>query len=83
MPGEPTTTVRSDHSMWQCNHNTGLGQRCGEINEMTDDYCTNCGSKRGLNDSAMSDDSSTIGTLVRVDKEGRQYWAYDDPAPHK
>ncbi|KAF5024421.1 hypothetical protein F66182_3507 [Fusarium sp. NRRL 66182] len=81
MTNEPTTTVRSDHTMWQCNQDTGLGQRCGEINEMSDYFCKNCGSKRSANASAISSDSSTVGTLVKVDNDGTEHWQYSDPAP--
>ena len=72
----PTTKVRDDHKYRRCNQSFRDGKVCGDENEMTDKQCVECKSKRNVNYDALDIYSRKLGTLIKVDDKGAEWWQY-------
>ncbi|KAM0417411.1 hypothetical protein ACHAPT_012560 [Fusarium lateritium] len=81
MPTELTTTVRRDHTRWECRRDSSIGDTtCGAVMDMTVDQCEGptCGALRGIGDYALNRSSEKIGELMALDNMGTEYWVYDE-----
>ncbi|KAM0420443.1 hypothetical protein ACHAPT_011735 [Fusarium lateritium] len=74
---EPTTTIRDDHEYWRCKQSFVDGKICGHKNSIADKQCTVCKSKRDVRDEALDTYMKKIGTLVKTDSKGTEWWQYD------
>jgi hypothetical protein len=68
--GTVTTTVRSDHTQWQC-------ISCWTTNSMTNQTCSNCKKLRFSQAMAVSDDGEILGNNAGLDKNGKEQWYYN------
>ncbi|KAI1060929.1 hypothetical protein LB507_010033 [Fusarium sp. FIESC RH6] len=73
-----TAQVRVDHTHWKCLQDIDDGDVCLQQNLMVLKQCERCKAKRDVKDEALNARMTTIGKLVRVDKNGTEYWEYSD-----
>lgn len=73
-----TAQVRVDHTHWKCLQDIDGGDVCLKQNLMVLKQCERCKAKRDVKDEALNAKMTTIGKLVRVDKNGTEYWEYSD-----
>ncbi|KAG4293618.1 hypothetical protein FPRO06_00203 [Fusarium proliferatum] len=77
----PTTTVRKDHTKWQCNEKAGNNDKeepieCQEVMKMRERVCTKCWCIRRVGATAMTEDEMYLGMLVSITKGINEWWDY-------
>ncbi|SCV33468.1 uncharacterized protein FFB14_04523 [Fusarium fujikuroi] len=77
----PTTTVRKDHTKWQCNEKAGNNDKgelieCQEVMKMSEQVCTKCWCIRRVGAVAMTEDEMYLGMLVSITKGINEWWDY-------
>ncbi|KAK7431330.1 hypothetical protein QQZ08_002101 [Neonectria magnoliae] len=74
-----TSIVREDHTHWACAHplRDDATVNCLAGNAMCVNICQTCHLPRAVDSEALNQDGDQIGTLVRIDGNGTEWWEYN------
>lgn len=77
---EPTAVIRADHVNWRCNQPLDRTLRwfCRFGNPMTLVFCQECCVARYVDAEALNADWERIGELIFIDRDGVEWWQYDE-----
>jgi hypothetical protein len=71
-------TYHWDHTNWLCENESATepGENCNNVERLRYRRCRACGHRRQVGTEALNSRGDTIGELLEITRDGREFWRY-------